>query len=99
MEKANMENVYDSDGVPITDWRVALDRVNDLCVSTVWLSVDHQFGDGPPLIFETMVFDGDESSDLLCRRYSTMAQAKAGHAEVLAKCTSEPDAVRAGGCE
>lgn len=25
-------------------------------ISTVWLGIDHQFGDGPPLIFETMVF-------------------------------------------
>ena len=25
-------------------------------ISTVWLGIDHQFGDGTPLIFETMVF-------------------------------------------
>lgn len=25
-------------------------------VSTVFLGLDHQFGDGPPLLFETMVF-------------------------------------------
>jgi uncharacterized protein (DUF1684 family) len=25
-------------------------------ISTVWLGLDHGFGDGPPLIFETMVF-------------------------------------------
>ena len=25
-------------------------------LSTVWLGLDHQWGDGPPLIFETMLF-------------------------------------------
>lgn len=25
-------------------------------LSTVWLGIDHQWGDGPPLIFETMLF-------------------------------------------
>lgn len=27
-------------------------------VSTVWLGIDHGWGEGPPLIFETMVFSG-----------------------------------------
>lgn len=27
-----------------------------LWVSTVWLGINHNYGDGPPLIFETMVF-------------------------------------------
>jgi hypothetical protein len=30
---------------------------NGICVSTVWLGLDHSFGDdGPPLIFESMAF-------------------------------------------
>lgn len=46
-------------------------------VSTVLLVLDHQWGDGPPIIFETMVFGGrwDQEMD----RYSTEAQALAGH--------------------
>jgi hypothetical protein len=31
--------------------------VGDYWVSTVWLGLDHSFGHGPPLIFETMVFN------------------------------------------
>lgn len=29
---------------------------NGIWISTVWLGLDHQYGDGPPLIFETMAF-------------------------------------------
>ena len=54
-------------------------------VSTVWIGIDHSWGAGPPLIFETMVF-GPESSggfDLDCRRYSTEDEARAGHDEMV----------------
>jgi len=47
-------------------------------VSTVFLGLDHRFGtEGPPLVFETMVFGGplDQEQD----RYSTKAEALAGH--------------------
>lgn len=61
-------------------------------VSTVWLGLDHSFGTGPPLIFETMVFGlGSGFAELDCRRYSTLEQARAGHAETVAvlRLTSE----------
>ena len=59
-------------------------------VSTVWMGLDHNFGiAGPPLIFETMVFDADTTkvsvtdggdwSDLMMDRYATKEQALAGH--------------------
>lgn len=54
-------------------------------VSTVWLGLDHQFGDGPPLIFETMVFPAESSMDLDCERYSTEEEAKAGHSAMVEK--------------
>lgn len=51
-------------------------------VSTVWLGIDHGFGEGAPVIFETMVFaEGSEDQD--CRRYTTEDQAKAGHVEMV----------------
>ncbi len=51
---------------------------NDVRVSTVFLGVDHNFTeDGPPLIFETMVFGGEH--DGACERYSDIKEAKAGH--------------------
>ena len=49
-------------------------------VSTVFLGIDHSFGDGgPPLLFETMIFGGDH--DEYCERHSTWEEAEAGHAK------------------
>lgn len=50
-------------------------------VSTVHLGIDHSFGHGPPLIFETMIFGGTLDQDT--QRYPTEAEAKAGHAEMV----------------
>jgi hypothetical protein len=49
-----------------------------VCVSTVWIMLDHNFFGGKPLIFETMVFGG--RLDQFQLRYSTEAEALAGHA-------------------
>jgi hypothetical protein len=46
-------------------------------VSTIWLGIDHNWGGGEPLIFETMVFGG--SLDQECERYTSEAEAIAGH--------------------
>jgi hypothetical protein len=71
--------------------RVGLTRVTsssdpdaEFTVSTVWLGIDHSFGDGPPLLFETMVFGGGESQDQTQWRWGTEAEARAGHAEIVA---------------
>lgn len=47
-------------------------------VSTVWLGLNHNYGGGKPLIFETMVFYRS-MSDLDMDRYSTEAEAIQGH--------------------
>lgn len=53
--------------------------VGDLMVSTVFLGMDHNFlGDGPPLIFETMVF-GSSWTEQDTERYSTWLEAMQGH--------------------
>jgi hypothetical protein len=57
-------------------------KVGEAEVSTVLLVIDHNFGEGPPLIFETMVFGGPH--DEWMERYSTEAEAKAGHDRVVA---------------
>lgn len=61
--------------------------VGDYEVSTVWLGVDHNFGDGKPIIFETMVFakgtKGDVSYDEWCWRYSTLEEAKDAHESIV----------------
>lgn len=46
-------------------------------VSTVFLGIDHQHGDGPPLLFETMILGGEH--DEYQKRCSTYAQAEAQH--------------------
>jgi hypothetical protein len=74
---------------PRTDHRVAETTLpSGYWVSTVHLGLDHQFGEGPPLIFETMVFpcdaDGKPTSwcELDSDRYSTEEEALAGHASI-----------------
>lgn len=56
---------------------------SDVRVSTVFLGIDHSFGHGPPLLFETMVFGGPLDGEQ--RRYSTWGEAEAGHAAVMAE--------------
>jgi hypothetical protein len=68
------------------DRRVALTHVGGVRVSTVFLALDHGWGDGPPILFESMVFADDEShEDIEMRRYSTWEEAEEGHAELVAK--------------
>ena len=52
--------------------------IGGVLVSTVFLGIDHQFGDGPPILFETMIFDGIH--DGYQERYCTWDDALAGHA-------------------
>lgn len=55
-----------------------------LAVSTVWLGVNYNFtGDGPPLIFETMVFGDHPLAEDACWRYATEDEARAGHENVV----------------
>lgn len=49
-------------------------------VSTVFLVLDHNYGDGPPILYETMVF-GPDGTDPVCRRYRTREDASRGHDE------------------
>lgn len=56
---------------------VAADVIGGILVSTVFLGIDHSFGNGPPLLFETMLFDGPTDNELM--RCSTYEQAEAQH--------------------
>lgn len=38
--------------------RVAWDEKSGVKISTVFLGLDHNYGDGPPILWETMVFGG-----------------------------------------
>lgn len=94
-EVVSRRRYYDKDGTPITllEWGDRLDRPGyrnvaltqispTVEVSTVWLGNNYNFfNEGPPLIFETLVFrdgHGDEMD-----RYSTLAEAVAGHAAMV----------------
>lgn len=54
-------------------------RGHNYVVSTVLLGLDHGFGRGRPVIFETMIFQDDDMGGLDQDRYCTLAEAKAGH--------------------
>src|SRR6266480_3669208 len=93
---------YDRQGKPLDisnlDWvesklcninykRVAETILSDgKWISTVWLGLDYSFMNGPPLIFETMVFESkDDLSEIDCERYSTENEAILGHEEMVKK--------------
>lgn len=85
-----MSSYYSRDGKPITRekfermWtpgamRVDRERVGEATVSTIWLGLNHNRFPGPPLIFETVIFD--HPAGHVCFRYATLEEAEAGHAE------------------
>jgi hypothetical protein len=78
------------------DRHVASTETELFWISTVFLGNDHQFGKGPPILFETMVFDRHSHlapdrrgkmrpvrGDLDCWRYSSWDDAEAGHHAVV----------------
>ena len=50
---------------------------NRVIVSTVFLGLDHSFGGGIPILFETMIFGGKHNH--YQERYATWEEAEAGH--------------------
>ena len=65
------------------DRKVARETVDGVEVSTVFLGLDHSFGDGPPLLFETMVFGGEMDGDQ--DRCTTWEQAEEMHRAMVAR--------------
>lgn len=67
-----------------SDRVIASTNVGQVRVSTVFLGLDHQFGNGPPLLFETMVFDAPDSfNDIYCERCSTYDEAEKMHKDAI----------------
>ena len=66
------------------DRKVAKETIGEAEVSTVFLGLDHNWGDGPPILWETMVFGGplDQEQE---RCSGSREQAEAMHAEMVAK--------------
>lgn len=73
-----------------TGLHVADEVVGNARVSTIFLGVNHAFGFGRPLWFETMVFIRDYNGDADMDRYSTWEEAEAGHAAMVQRHRS-PD--------
>lgn len=63
------------------------DLAGGVCVSTVFLVLDHSFGDGPAILWETMVFGGKHH--LAEWRYTSRSNAVAGHAAAVALVLSD----------
>lgn len=93
---------YDREGNPISLDRfcelcadreykvVQQDHVDNWLVSTVWLGIDHDFtGKGPPIIFETMVFD--QSQEGLQESAETMKKGAKAAEEMTGRKYPEPD--------
>lgn len=66
----------------IDPWRVNFTVIGKVEVSTVFIGMNHRFfGDGPPILFETMVFGG--TLDHFQNRCSTWEEAEAMHEEAV----------------
>ena len=83
--------------------RVGWDEVGPYHVSTVWLGIDHAFDGGPPIIFETMIFDTRRMTVSILNdqeypesvwqdRYCTELSAQAGHDQAVAWCREHVNA-------
>jgi hypothetical protein len=71
--------------------RLADDSIGASRVSTVFLGLDHNFaGTGPPILFETLVFNGPLDGE--CNRYVTYDEAEAGHTAMLMRVTEAMEA-------
>lgn len=81
-----------------TDRIVKRETIRDLRISTVFLGLDHQYGRGPPLLFESLVFWEyekpvtqqilgikleSEALEGTMRRYSTWEEAEVGHEDLV----------------
>lgn len=84
--------------VPEPDWEkwgdwfelasrvVRQDMVGNVFVSTVFLGLDHGWREGPPVLFETMIFGGPRAQET--HRYCTWDEAEAGHKRILEELKS-----------
>ncbi len=72
--------------------QIAIDVLDGaVTISTVFLGLDHGFGGGRPVLFETLVFGGPLDGEM--DRYCTYDEAEAGHTAMLQRVV---EAVEAG---
>ena len=61
--------------------------VGTIKVSTVFLGLDHSLSDGPPLLWETMIFGGLLDGEM--DRYYCLDSAQLGHEQTVARVKEE----------
>ena len=62
---------------------VSQKRIDSVWISTVFLALDHDyFGEGPPVVFETMAFRHGWD-EVVQQRYCTYKEAQAGHIDIV----------------
>ena len=66
---------------------VAKTTIGKVWVSTVFLGLDHQWGQGKPILFETMVFGGKLDQEQ--QRYCTWTEAVKGHKAMVKRVKAE----------
>jgi len=71
----------------IADRRIARTKIGKSEISTVFLGLDHSFGESNPILFETMVFGGTLDGEQ--NRYHTKKEALKGHKEMVEKVKEE----------
>jgi hypothetical protein len=69
--------------------KVAQDEVGGTTISTVFLGLDHGFGEGPPILWETCIFFS-EGSDVI-ERYTSYEDAVEGHQKVVEMMKTKGD--------
>ena len=70
---------------------VALDESGTTWISTVFLGIDHNWGKGPPVLYESLVErDGEEATT---RRYHTRQEALEGHRALVREYLKTPKGV------
>lgn len=67
-------------------------QVGSILISTVFLGLDHRFGDGPPILWETMMFGWMLPAALqhYQERYTSRDHAEAGHWKAYAAVKCQP---------
>lgn len=63
--------------------------IGDVFVSTVFLGIDHSLlGNGPPILFETLVNGGNYYDNEIVERYTTYEDAERGHRRIVSSVLS-----------
>jgi hypothetical protein len=75
--KLKGKKVVPCESMEVKPSAVAKTQIHDVSISTIFLGLDHSYGEGPPIVFETMIFGGKFDQEQW--RYSSFDDAVEGH--------------------